>query len=636
MRRALKIIGWVFCALVLLIVAAGVAGYFFLTSDTVRNQLESEADKATGRTTKIGKLAIDWGWVTKIHLEDVQVSNTDWGKAPHLFSAKEIECDIRVAPLLHLNIELPLLRLVNPVVSLEKNDKQESNWSPSQSPVAAGAAQAATPSHRGQVPLIGRVEIDQGKIAYHDAKRHLDLDGTITTALGKAGADSDQAELSMKGKLENDPLTLHFTGGSVLMLRDTNIPYPLDLDIVYGDTKLTVKGKIQDPFEFKGGDVVLTLSGPDMSKIFPLLGIPGPPTPPYTLSGHLNREKEMWKVDDLVWHVGRSDISGKLTENEGVKPAKLTAELTSQNLVFDDLAPLIGASPGENSNATEQQKEAGREQKQKGELFPDVPLHVERLRETAMDVTLDAKKVVAPDYLPVTSILAHVVVEGGKLRIQPLKLGMGGGTVSGELSIDAKPETPKVQTDLKAQGIALAEFFRNSKYFNTTDGKVDGRIQISGSGKSLAAVMGSADGDIALAMQGGAISNLMTSLANLQLDRALIIYVTGDNRIPLNCATTKMVLDHGTVSFQRTLMDTTNSVLHVDGKAKLGDQTLDARLSSDAKKPDLIDLHSAVLIKGKLRDPDISLSKKIPIPAPDLGDSKSVPCDQAVKDVING
>src|SRR5437763_740804 len=100
MSRAFKIIGWVLGALVLLIVAAGGAGYLFLTSDTVRNMVEKEADKATGRTTKIGKLAIDWGWVTRIHIEDVQISNTDWGKAAHMFSAKEIECDLRIPPLL--------------------------------------------------------------------------------------------------------------------------------------------------------------------------------------------------------------------------------------------------------------------------------------------------------------------------------------------------------------------------------------------------------------------------------------------------------------------------------------------------------------------------------------------------------
>jgi uncharacterized protein involved in outer membrane biogenesis len=634
MKTALRIIGWAFGVLILLVLVAGGAGYVFLTSDYVRGKLESETDKATGRTTKIGKLAIDWGWTTRIHIEDIQISNTDWGKAPHMFEAKEIEADLRIPPLFHLTIELPRLRLVNPVLSMEKSLDDDSNWSPKESPVAATTVRQAAPSDRAQTPLIGRLEIVEGKLAYHDAKRHLDIDGTVTTATGKAGEESDRAELTMKGKLENEPLSLHFTGGSILMLRDTAIPYPLDLDITYGDTHLTVKGKIQDPFQFKGGDVLLTLSGKDMAQVYPLLGIPGPPTPPYRLSGHLNRDKALWKVDDLVWHVGGSDISGKLTEDEGQKPAKLTAELTSQNLLFDDLAPLIGASPGD--NGSEQQKAAAQQIKDKGELFPDVPLHVERLRAMSMDVTLDAKKVMAPDYLPINSLFAHIVIEEGKLRARPLKLGFGGGTLSGELDIDANPDPATVHTDLHAKGVALAEFFRNTKYFDTTAGKLDGHILLTGSGKSLAAVMGSADGNIAFGMAGGSISNMMISLANLQLGSVLILYITGDGRIPLNCAMGKMTFEHGMVSFDRTQLDTTHSVLHFDGKAILADQTLDTSITADPKKFDLLDLHSPVLIKGKLRDPKISLGKKIPIPAPELGGAKGLSCDQAVKDVLGG
>ena len=127
----------------------------------------------------------------------------------------------------------------------------------------------------------------------------------------------------------------------------------------------------------------------------------------------------------------------------------------------------------------------------------------------------------------------------------------------------------------------------------------------------------------------------MISLANLQLGSVLILYVAGDDRIPLNCAMGKINLDHGTVSFDRTLLDTTHSLLHVDGKATLGDQRVDSRLTADPKKFDLLDLHSPVLIRGKLRDPDISIGKKIPIPAPELGGAKGVQCDEAIKQLLS-
>jgi len=634
MRRALKILAWTLVALVLLIVAVGTFAYNFVTSDYVRGMLESDADKASGRVTKIGKLAVEWGWTTHFHIERIQISNADWGKAPHLFSADDIDCEIRLWPLIRGDIELPLLRLVKPALSVEKNDRDELNWSARHAPVINTAANAAAPAHRWQTPLIGRLEIADGRLAYRDAKRKLDLDGTINTATGQAGGESPQAHLSMKGKLEDQPLALRFTGGSVIMLRDSRAPYPIDLDVQYGDTHLTVTGKLQDPMQFKGADVTLTLSGQNLAQIYPLLGIPGPPTPPYRIEGQLDRAGRTWKVRAMRWHVGDSDLDGDLTLDEGVKPSRLTARLTSQNLVFADLAPLVGASPGKGGTTSEEQKRTDARLREKGELFPDVPLHVERLRAMAMDVSLDARKVVAPDYLPVDTLFAHVVVEDGKARVDPLKLGFGGGMLEGTLGVDARTDQPKVDADLRMKQVALADFFRNTRFFDATRGKLDGRVELAGEGTSLAAVMGSANGDIRLAMEGGAVSDLMVSAAGLQVASALALYVTGDHRIPLRCVVGTLEVRHGTVAFEKTLVDTTRSVLHVDGTVTLGDQMLKTKISADPKKFDLLDLHAPVLLNGKIRSPDVSIGRRIPFPLPDFGGAPDAPCDRLTRDIM--
>jgi AsmA family protein len=319
-RRALKIIGWSVAALILLIGAAGVAAYAFVTSDHVRARIENHADAMSGRRTKIGKISIDWGWTPHIRLDDVEVSNADWGKADHLLKVQRVEFDIRLRPLIHGDFVLPTLTLQKPEVYLERNVQDESNWSPQQSPVANGAVQAVQPQHRHQTPLIGRLEIIGGRLGYMDAKRKIELDGTVQTATGQAGAEA-QANLSLKGRLENEPLSLQFVGGSALMLRETDKPYPVDLEVAYGGTRLAIKGSVQDPFRSAGLDLQLSLSGPDLSEIFPLLGIPGPPTPPYHMTGKLQREPDIWRIDDLAWHAGDSDLSGDITIDQRQKPA---------------------------------------------------------------------------------------------------------------------------------------------------------------------------------------------------------------------------------------------------------------------------------------------------------------------------
>ncbi len=624
MKRAVKVLGWTAGIMIGLLVIAATAVYFIATSDYLRGQLEDRVSDMTGRRTQVAKVAVDWGWTTNVKLEGIEVANAQWGKAPYMLKVDQVDVDIRLWPLLGGNVVLPRLVLRKPEVQVEKGDKEQLNWSLDETPVVTGAAKALEPDNRFDAPVIGRLEISEGKLGYRDPKRKLELDGTVSTASGKA---EDEAELTLKGKLEGQPLELRFVGGSVLMLRETEQPYPLDLAVAFGGTKLKMKGTVQDPFKWTGANVDLTLSGPNMSEIYPLLGIPGPPTPPYTITGKLDREGTLWKFTQSKWRVGESDLTGEVTIDERRKPQFLTAKLVSQKLVFEDLAPLVGATPARKSNVSARQAQTQAQLEATGDLFPNVPLHVEKMRAMNMDVTLDAKRVIAPPWLPVQALAFRVLIRDGNATVKPLTLSvMGGGTIAGEMGIDARSDDPKVKANLRASDIELKNFFRQSRYFDATQGKIQGRLALAGNGRSLAQVMGSANGYMAFALGGGSVSSLMVSLAGLQIFDALVLYVTGDNRIPIKCAVGRLNFQQGNVAFDRTLLDTQKSVLHVKGQLSLKSQALNAEVDADPKSFDLLDLHGAVMIQGKLRSPQVSLGRVIPIPTPVFGDAKDVPC----------
>jgi len=624
MKRALKIAGWTLGILVVLMGAALAGGYYFLTSDDFRSIVESQASLYSGRKTKIEKVSIEWSSVPHVHLSNVQFANAKWAKNEHMLKAEQVDFSIRLWPLLKGDLVLPRLVLRKPEVVVEKGPNDQLNWDFGESPTAT-AVEAVKPDDRFQTPLIGQLEITDGKITYQDSKRKLDLDGTISTATGKAGAQP-QAELLLKGKLEGQQLVVKFTGGSAVMLRDTSEPYPIDLDVTYGGTKLTAKGKVQDPFQWLDADVDLTLSGPNLSEIYPLLGIPGPPTPPYKISGKLERDPGVWKFVKTRWHVGDSDLSGDIVIDERKKPEFLTAKLVASTLAFKDLAPLIGAPPG---RGTQNQKQAQTQQQLEasGDLFPNVPLQMEKLRAMNMDVTLDARKVVAADYLPVQALSFRVLITNGVAKVNPIKLAvLGGGAVTGELGIDARTDTPKVHANLRADAIELKTFFRNSRFFDSTQGKMQGAVNLTGVGRSLAQVMGGANGHVEIASSGGSVSSLMVSLAGLQLFDALVIYVTGDNRIPILCAAGRMNFNNGAITFDRTLFDTQKSILRVNGQVDLKSQVINAEVRAEPKSFDLLDLHGPVAVRGKIRDPQVSLGRVFPIPTPTIGTAKTVDC----------
>lgn len=632
MKTALKIIAWTLGGIVALALVCGVGLYLFISSDYVRSLAENHADTATGRKTHLGDISVHWGSIAHVTLTDVNLSNSDWGKAPHMFEANLIDFDIHLWPLLWGRIDIPQIRIKQPKIALEQNAKGQSNWSFKESPVAASAVNTVTPTERTEAPTIGRILIDDGTISYIDQARHLSLQGKINIASG-AAAEAQQVRLAMKGTIQDKPLTLAFTGGSVLMLRNSTAPYPVDLKMTYADTKLTVAGRIADPFKFEGADVKLQLSGPDMAEVFPLLGIPAPPTPPYRLAGNLERTGAVWKVTHLDGTVGKSDLEGSISIDGHAKKSALKADLTSNNLNFDDLGPLVGVPPstksGDAASAQQQQQKQNLDQKQN--LLPDQPMHVEMLQKMDMDVSLDAKHVTAAPYLPIKALMGHIVIKDGDATVDPLKLAVAGGTLAGNIGLDSRPANPIVSANLTFQNLDLKEFFRDSKYFTTTDGKVFGRVDLKGNGRSLQQVFGSANGSAALAMTGGSISGLLIDLAGLDIGHALILYITEDQRLPIRCAMGKMIFNNGTTTFDKTRMDTTRSVLHVDGHTNLNSQAVDMKISADAKKFSLLDLEAPVVFKGKIRSPDISIGKKVPIPLIELGGAKDLNCPAEIK-----
>lgn len=628
-RRWVWILGGVAAVAVL-----GVAGGL-LALARAPGWVADRASAATGRLVGIGGLHVEWGLVPTILLSDVTVANADWAEAEQMLTARELRVRVRLLPLLTGRIELPELVVDGGSLAIERRADGEGNWSFSSSPGAATAAEAVEPEERSEVPTIGRLRITDGRVSLRDAGRELRLDGTVNTAVGDAEGD-DSLELALDGRLAGKPLKAAFRGGSVLMLRDSEEPYPARLEVGFGETRMTVDGTFADPVAFEGAEIDMSLEGPTLAEVFPLLGIPAPPTPPYSIAGRLRRDGEVWQLSGISGRIGDSDIAGDVRIDYGRKVPLFSADLVSERLDFDDLAPLVGVPPaaGSGEAATAEQKGRQEQLRKEDNLFPDTPIDTRRLHAMDMDVALKADKVTARDFLPVDTVEFRVRVQEGRAEVKPLRLGVAGGRIDGELAVNARTEIPSADADLRFEGLDLAAFFEGSQFYDTMGGKMRGRLYLLGSGRSLAELMANADGDGALAMTGGAISGLLVEGAGLDLTEALILVVGDDAKVPIRCALARLEVVAGRAEFRRGVVDTTDSVLYFRGGAGLGDQTVNLEIEADAKDFSLLDIDAPVHIEGKIRDPDISIGKGAPIPFLELGEGEDVPCDRLIEEYM--
>src|SRR4029079_8819010 len=134
--------------------------------------------------------------------------------------------------------------------------------------------------------------------------------------------------------------------GSVLALASQENPYPISVRAVLGATRARISGVLIDPLHLKGEDVSFELEGADLAQLFPLIGVPLPPTPSYRLSGHLTHSDKMWTFRKFAGRVGKSDLSGDFAVDRGRKPQFVTANLVSRNLDLRDLGGFVGADRG--------------------------------------------------------------------------------------------------------------------------------------------------------------------------------------------------------------------------------------------------------------------------------------------------
>lgn len=624
-RRVAKIAAIVFGVFLLLIIAAVAALVIYAGSSAFRGEVEQRAGVALGREFKIGDLQINWSWAPRIQLRDVLVGGAA-EDAPPLLEAAAVDLRIRLLPLLRGDVILPHLQLEKPNVALHVDEKGVPNWSFSKNPTAAAAAEAATPDERAEAPVVGELVIKDGHFKYDDDAKDLQLEGAISTATGEA-EKTESIKLDAKGKLQGKAMKVDFVGGSILALRDDDTPYPLDLSASYGGTEVTVKGTATDPFKLEAADIDLTLKGPDLSEIFPLLGVPAPPTPPYSLEGNLVREGETWHFTKMRGRIGDSDIGGEVKVDYGPEKPVLTANLVSDNLDFDDLAPLVGSPPDTDETASAEQKKVAAQLEQKDELFPNVPLNVNLLDVMDMEVSLDAKKVKSENYLPVEALAGTVTVRGGKAVVKPFKIAIAGGSLEGALSLDANHKPSVAAADIKLRNVDLKAFFKGSQFFDTTEGKIGADVDISGQGKSLAEVMGTSDGKTFFTMKGGALSGLLIEAAGLDITEALVLYVGDDARVPIRCGAGPINLTDGVARFDRIIMDTTDSVLYIRGESNLSKETLVMDIFADAKDFSVLDVDAPVHLEGKIRAPEISIGKGVPIPLIEPGDAKDVDCN---------
>lgn len=593
----LKWIGLGLLGVVALVVAGVGIGLALFDWNDARGFVARQATKALGREVAIdGTLDVHLGDPIHIHIEGLRVANTDWAQEKSFAQLKVLDADLRLWPLLRGDIELPKLVLTEPVLDMEKNENGENNWTFASDPRKEAAKEAVAPDARQEIPIIERLVLDRGRIRYRDPANEIDVNSNISTATGEN--ERDGVTLDGQGSFARKPFTLLVKGGGLRFLRDSAEPYPVLIEAAVGDTKGKVEGSVKDPVKMEGTDLSIALSGKDMAEVFPIFGVPAPKTRPYSLSGHLGHQGEVWTFDGMQGRVGESDLSGKVSLDAGGERPRITGDLTSKRLAAEDLAGFVGASPkGTGEYPT----------KGPGRILPATEIDLKALRAADMDVHFLGERVEAP-FAPLANLDAKITLDNGRLSVEPLKVGIGGGQVAGTVMLDSRDrKTPALRTNLEVRRVKLAEMFRETAFAKEMGGTLTGRVELAGRGPTVADILAVADGKLGLAVDGGRVTSLAVKGLKTNILETLGVVLSGSQPLPFNCLVVDMRAENGIVNTYALVLDTPETLVTGTGAINLRTEQLDLRILGRSKKPQVFATHVPVNVRGTLGNPDIGV-----------------------------
>jgi uncharacterized protein involved in outer membrane biogenesis len=301
----------------------------------------------------------------------------------------------------------------------------------------------------------------------------------------------------------------------------------------------------------------------------------------------------VWTFHRFKGTVGQSDLAGDFAVDRGKHPQLITADLVSKKLVMKDLGGFIGADRGAQPSQTPHPSDR---------VLPVEPFSLEKLRAADANVHFRGEKI-ATENMPLEKMNARLLVNNGSLKLAPLEFGFAGGTLVSQIEMDGSKPRIATRADITAKGLHLDRMFPASRLAAADTGTLGGRAKLDGNGNSIAQMLASANGEAALIMDGGSVSELMLRLSNLDIANSIRVLLGGDKQVPIRCMVGNFKAVDGDFKVEALVLDTPKVNITGSGDVNFTDESLHLRLVSRSKGFSLASLRGPIAVTGSFKNP---------------------------------
>jgi uncharacterized protein involved in outer membrane biogenesis len=236
-------------------------------------------------------------------------------------------------------------------------------------------------------------------------------------------------------------------------------------------------------------------------------------------------------------------------------------------------------------------------------VFPTDPLPFDMLSSAKADISLKSGELITP-YGTYRNVDVRFVMGDNVLDVSPFTAEYAGGQLSGSVSIDARAGTPLVSASLSSPSVAVGQVLQDFSNLDVLQGNGALNVALSGSGNSVADIMGSATGHARFLMGEGRMRN--EGLGYVSGVFSSIGEVIGKKEwVVVDCLANDFELINGVANSKVGVLNTEVVLLTIGGKIDLTQERFDLKIKPLPRGLD-ISLAVPVNITGPLADPGFS------------------------------
>ena len=529
-----------------------------------------------------------------IELRGLTIQNAPWAatKAPFMHAGR-IALTVSWRTLGSDMIVISLIELDDAQVDMERRADGIRNWRITR-PDDTGPARVRVLALEAR---NSRVHLIHGGLG-------LELDAS-TTPLAAPEPFEGHPELPLtqkllfNGRFRDDSFDGFARASDVLRFGDTPRMFSFTAQARSGALQLVASGLTSDAHALGDFDCDVKVSAAGTGDYKPLPAALAR-LRPLEAQGHVAKAGDRWTGTAVRVRAGRQSTAiVDVTFTGSIKSATprrtLKATLRDAVIDLDDVLPTRGKAADAHAAS--------------GHAPSTQPLPLDRLRALDADVDLRRMRFVGTERGGVQGVRGHATLAAGVLRLQALDVALADGHVTGALQVDASRSPADVAIDLRARGLRVDELSTKLAANGVLDGAVDGRALVKTRGDSARALLADASGSISLSLADGAsVSKRLDAKLGLNGGEWLRTLFDKSARVPVQCASMTLTLDHGVATTRHVVFETPDSALAARGSADLVDETVDVTLTPAHKKLALLALDKSIHAQGSWHDVKVALA----------------------------